>query len=88
MSITMDAPRIDAMGIVRVGKAPQQEYTIVWRNLRTGETVTETRTEKLNTLRGYVFNTGMNYNFTGRGKLLGAEIWRTYKNQSKRIYSY
>ena len=82
------ALRIDAMGIVRAGKAPTQEYTIIWRNTRTGQVVTETRAEKLNTLKGYIFNTGMNYNFTGAGKVLGAEIWRTYKNQSKRVYAY
>ncbi|MEV5883065.1 hypothetical protein AB0L74_10160 [Streptomyces sp. NPDC052020] len=76
------------MGIVRAGKAPTQEYTVIWRNLRTGEVATETRTEKLNTLRGYIFNVGMNYNFTGTGQVLGAEIWRTYKTHSKRIYTY
>ncbi|MFG3176555.1 hypothetical protein ACGFZC_16025 [[Kitasatospora] papulosa] len=78
--------RVDAVGNVVIGKAPTQEYTLLWRSVRTGETATETRTEKLSTLKSYIFRTALDYNFTGAGTVLKAEIWRTYKNQSKRVY--
>lgn len=78
--------RIDAAGTVRFGKAPTQAYTLIWRNVKTGETVTETRTETLKALKNYIFGMSMNYNFSGSGKVLEGEIWRTYKNQSKRVY--
>ncbi|AEW94079.1 hypothetical protein SCATT_17080 [Streptantibioticus cattleyicolor NRRL 8057 = DSM 46488] len=58
----------------------------MWRNLQTGQVVTETRTETLNTLRNYVFGQCLNYNFAGAGVVLAGQIWRTYKNQSKRVY--
>ncbi|MFF3416792.1 hypothetical protein ACFYW9_19145 [Streptomyces sp. NPDC002698] len=77
--------RIDAVGNVQFGKPPTQPYTIVWRNLRSRETATESRTETLKILRDYVFRTAFDYNFTGRGPVVEAEIWRTYKNQSKRV---
>ncbi|MET8839672.1 hypothetical protein ABZW67_06190 [Streptomyces rubiginosohelvolus] len=79
--------RVDAIGNVVVGGAPTQEYTVVWRAAATGEVATETRKEKLSTLRNYVFRTCLDYNFTGANSdtVLEAEIWRTYKKQSKRV---
>ncbi|MFI1530019.1 hypothetical protein [Streptomyces griseus] len=79
--------RVDALGNGAIGKVPTQEYTVVWRAARTGEVATETRKEKLSTLRNYVFRTCLDYNFTGANSdtVLEAEIWRTYKNQSKRV---
>ncbi|WP_328377068.1 hypothetical protein OHB13_12000 [Streptomyces sp. NBC_00440] len=74
------------MGTVRSGKKPSQEYTLIWRNIRTGETASETHTEKLSTLKNYIFKRGMDYNFSGAGHVLDAEIWRTYKNLSKRVH--
>ncbi|MFD5689658.1 hypothetical protein [Streptomyces rubiginosohelvolus] len=79
--------RVDVIGNVVVGRAPTQEYTVVWRAAATGEVATEIRKEKLNTLRNYVFRTCLDYNFTGTKAetVLEAEIWRTYKNLSKRV---
>lgn len=80
--------RIDATGTVRVGKSPTSEYTVRWQNATTGEVRTEVKTEALKTLKNYIFSMGMNYNFQGHGTILRAEIWRTYKNQSKRVHEY
>lgn len=79
--------RVDAAGKVRVGKPPTQEYAVRWQNAVTGKVVVEKKTESLSTLKSYIFGVCMNRNFTGRGTLVRAEIWRTYKAVSKRVYA-
>ncbi|MFE6739846.1 hypothetical protein [Streptomyces tubercidicus] len=79
--------RVDATGRVRVGKPPTQKYVVRWQNAVTGKVAIEEKAESLNTLKNYIFGVTMNYNFTGRGTVVRAEIWRTYKNVSKRVYT-
>ena len=78
--------RIDANGDVRVGKAPTTEYRVRWQNAATGQIATETVNETLGGVKNYIFRTTFALD-SHQAANVRAEIWRTYKNTSRRVYT-